>query len=136
MAFYAEPIPEWPLCRRPLILLVEDEVLIRSAVAEYLRADAMDVIEAASAEEAVAVIAAAAPIDLVFTDVTMPGRIDGLGFSYWLARHHTEIAVLVTSGQPLPVALATEENRCFIAKPYRMSDVARLLRRLLQRQGE
>ncbi len=135
MGCYADPIQHWQLHRRPMVLLVEDEVLIRSAVAEYLRSEGMDVVEAASAEEAIAVVTVEAPIDLVFTDVDMPGEIDGLGFSCWLARHRPEIAVLVTSGKSLPGALRNEENCGFLAKPYRLAEALKRIHQLLQHQS-
>ena len=64
--------------RQPAVLVVEDEVLIRSAVAEYLRIAGNLVVEAANAAEAIAVFAAGVPIDVVFSDIHMPGTTDGL----------------------------------------------------------
>jgi CheY-like chemotaxis protein len=60
------------------ILVVEDEVLIRLVIAEYLRECGYKVYEAAHADEALAVLQSPdVPIDIVFSDVVMPGRMDG-----------------------------------------------------------
>ena len=80
------------------ILVVEDEVLIRLVIAEYLRECGYKVHEAAHAEEAIAVLQAPeVSIDIVFSDVVMPGSMDGFGLSRWVRDNHPEIEVLLTS---------------------------------------
>src|SRR5258707_15324003 len=82
----------------PTILVVEDEVLVRIAAAEHLRAAGYAVIEAADAAEAVRLMGAAPSIDLVFSDVDMPGAMDGNGLRAWILRERPHIKVLLTSG--------------------------------------
>src|SRR5437879_13850595 len=83
--------------RQPLVLVVEDEVLIRSAVAEYLRLAGNLVVEAANAAEAIAVFAAGVPIDVVFSDIPMPGTMGGIGLAHWVYHRQPRLHVVLTS---------------------------------------
>jgi CheY-like chemotaxis protein len=66
------------------VLVVEDEVLVRLAIAEYLRDCGYRVIEASSADEAILVLQQPElTIDVVFTDIEMPGPMDGFGLAQW-----------------------------------------------------
>jgi two-component system, response regulator PdtaR len=123
----------------PVILVVEDDVLIRLATAEYLRARNLLVIEAVSADEAIAVLAAGERVDLVFTDVHLPTGMDGFGLARWIEAHCPRVAVLLTSGvAPLAAArIAVAEDVVFIQKPYNLLDVeAHIIRLLGQRRPE
>jgi CheY-like chemotaxis protein len=116
--------------RQPVVLVVEDEVLIRSAVAEYLRISGNLVVEAADAAEAIAVFAAGVAIDVVFSDIHMPGTMDGLSLARWIRHHHPGIRVVLTSGNA-DAARATEAAEMFFPKPYRTAEVAVRIRLLL-----
>jgi CheY-like chemotaxis protein len=116
--------------RQPAILVVEDEVLIRSAVAEYLRIAGNLVVEAANAAEAIAVFAAGVPIDVVFSDIHMPGTTDGLSLARWVCDHHPGTRVVLTSGNA-DAARAAEVAEIFFPKPYRTAEVAMRIRSLL-----
>jgi CheY-like chemotaxis protein len=116
--------------RQPVVLVVEDEVLIRSAVAEYLRTPGNLVVEAANAAEAVAVFAAGVPIDVVFSDIQTPGTMDGLSLARWVYHHYPGIHVVLTSGNS-DAARATEVARLLFPKPYRTAEVAMRIRLLL-----
>jgi CheY-like chemotaxis protein len=116
---------------QPVVLVVEDEVLIRSAVAEYLRISGNLVVEAANAAEAISVFAAGVAIDVVFSDIQMPGTMDGLSLARWVYHHHPGIRVVLTSGNA-DAARATEEAELFFPKPYRTAEVAIRIRLLLE----
>ncbi|HYD86210.1 MAG TPA: response regulator [Vitreimonas sp.] len=103
------------------VLVVEDEVLLRLTLAEDLRDRGFAVIEAASADEARKLALAGVPFDLVISDITMPGEIDGSGLAQWLADNDVPAVVMLTSGLPtaLDKARAMLPNvKAFIAKPY------------------
>src|SRR5262245_10337602 len=89
----AEPIP----ASRAVILVVEDEVMLRLAASYHLRGAGFTVIEAANADEAVRVVGASKSIALVFSDLTMPGEMDGYALARWISREHPHIKVLMTS---------------------------------------
>jgi two-component system, response regulator PdtaR len=111
-------------------LLVEDDVVIRGPLAEYLRRRGYAIVEAASAAEAIAVFAARVPVDLVVSDIQMPGAMDGLGLARWLRRHHPEVRIALTSGAGND-ARAASLAEIFLAKPYQAAEVAVQVGRLL-----
>jgi CheY-like chemotaxis protein len=117
------------------ILVVDDEVLIRLVIAEYLRECGYTVHEAAHADEAIAVLDTPdITIDLVLSDVQMPGgSIDGFGLARWVRRHHPEVKVLLTSGAARSTEIAGElcERGPFLAKPYEPSVALERIKHLL-----
>jgi CheY-like chemotaxis protein len=111
------------------ILVVEDEVLIRLELADYLRACGYRVLEAGNAAEAMAVLQTEHRVDLVFSDVQMPGPTDGFGLARWVRANRPGVKVILTSGVARSAVLASElcEEGPLEAKPY---DHARLLERI------
>lgn len=129
-----EPIadPEGP--RAPVILVAEDEVLLRLALADHLREAGFTVAEAATAEEARSLLMAGVTIDLVFSDINMPGGLDGVALAQWVASHYPDIPVVVTSG--VTEALNTAKAACphvkaFVAKPYAYDALIQTFRALI-----
>jgi DNA-binding NtrC family response regulator len=116
--------------RQRAVLVVEDEILIRSAVAEFLRGAGYRVIEAANAAEAVAVFASRTQIDLVFSDINMPGPMDGVDLGRWVADHHPGIHVILTSAIG-HARRAGQSGAGFLMKPYRLAEAARRIASLL-----
>lgn len=110
------------------ILVVEDEVLVRLALAETLRDRGYSVVEAATADEAVVVLASSTPIDLVLTDVNMPGSLDGVGLGRYVRSTRPSLKVIVVSGQVAPDAGAAD---AFLAKPYEPASVLQAIGMLL-----
>lgn len=113
-----------------VILVVDDEVLIRLVIAEYLRECGFRVFEAADGDEAIKILQSAElPIDLVFSDVQMP-NLDGFGLARWIRENRPQIQVLLASGNPAAVtAKATDlcHQGPVVPKPY---DHAALLERI------
>src|SRR5262249_53776408 len=115
--------------RQPVVLVVEDEILIRSSVAEYLRMAGYKVVEAAKAAEAVAGFASGTGIDLVFSDIEMPGPMNGVGLAHWVSYNWPGIRVILTSG--VRRAAEAREIAAFLSKPYRLAEAALRVRSLL-----
>ena len=115
------------------VLLVEDEILIRAAVAEYLRISGYTVVEAADAAEAVTFFGAGEPVDVVISDVDLPGTMNGLGLARWIKQRYSALPVLLTSGRG--IAVAAGERRpspfFFVAKPYRFEALRERLKLML-----
>jgi CheY-like chemotaxis protein len=110
-----------PTERSPTVLVVDDEVLIRMVLSDYLQDCGFKVLEAGTAAEAITIIeASAAPIDLVFSDVNMPGEQDGIALAQWVRTHHPAIPVLLTSGDEKKAQMAGEicAKEEFLPKPY------------------
>jgi len=121
--------------RPSTVLVVEDEILIRLTVADYLRECGLHVLEAANADEAVRVLEADVGIDVVFSDIQMPGSMDGFGLARWIRERHPHIRVLLTSGLIRTNVVAKDlcEEGPFVPKPYDHGQLLERLRELLRR---
>lgn len=114
------------------VLVVEDETMVRMPVAEFLRDCGYHVVQAANAVEAIAAMSSGAAVSLVFTDIRMPGTMDGLGLADWVHTHHPGVPVLLTSGYAGGRSLPPESGERFIEKPYSQAVVAQRIAALLQ----
>jgi CheY-like chemotaxis protein len=110
------------------ILIVEDTEELRTCVAQYLHMIGLEVVAAANAEDALAVIDSGTPIDLVFTDVQMPGAMNGVGLARWLATNRPSLPIVVTSGAVCPELEASAPSCRFVQKPYLFNALARDIR--------
>lgn len=115
------------------VLVVEDETSIRDMLADELRCAGLTVTEAASADEALRLYQTLKPVDLVFTDVQMPGSLDGLALADTLFAIAPDLPVIVTSGAIGPESV--HERFRFIAKPYRLSNARALVFSVLGIEG-
>lgn len=110
----------------PLVLLVEDEPLIRLATADALRFSGFRVVEAANGDEAVALLRSGVRPHIVFTDVRMPGETDGLTLLSFVAENAPFARVFVTSAHLTPDEAA--RAGLFIQKPYPAERVAEMFK--------
>ena len=117
----------------PSILVVEDEPLVRAVAVMHLQERGFSVIEAQDADEAMLILRHDRSIAAVFSDVQMPGSMDGLALAQWLANTRPTVKVLLTSGRI--VADKPMEWR-FLAKPYKLQELERELRNLLVARPE
>jgi len=101
------------------VLLVEDEVLIRTMLAEELRASGLRVVEAANADEAWDYLAAGGRPALMFSDVAMPGSMDGLELTRRVKAAYPDMKIIITSGNPGPRNVF--ELGVFLPKPYQLN---------------
>jgi CheY-like chemotaxis protein len=99
------------------ILVVEDEVLIRLVLADTLRDAGYAVVEAANGDEALAVLTSSTPIDVVLTDVNMPGSLDGVGLGRYVRSTRPGLKVIIVSGRTAPTATVDAAD-AFLSKPY------------------
>lgn len=113
------------------VLLVEDDVLIRLALAAELRSGGLTVVEAACAAEALNIFESGMGIGAVFTDIFMPGELDGVGLARVIRNRFPIIPCILTSGNRLPPNAPSD---ClFVAKPYDPRHVLRLLNAALRK---
>jgi CheY-like chemotaxis protein len=108
---------------RSSILVVEDELLIRLMVSDELREAGYDVVEACDADEALVVLGTSTRIDLVISDVRMPGSIDGLELLAVLRTNYPTIPVIITSGHLEPRVALQDGAAQFLAKPFTLCAV-------------
>jgi CheY-like chemotaxis protein len=123
-----------PKQRTPAILIVEDEVLIRLVLSDFLQECGFRVYEAGNAAEAIAILESEqATIDLVFTDVRMPGELDGFGLARWIRTNRPALPVLLTSGDQRKSEVAQDlcANDPFFAKPYDVRMVVAQMRQII-----
>lgn len=114
-----------------VIVVVEDETLIRFAVVAALEEAHFGVIEAGHAGEALTILEhEGVRVHVVFTDVRMPGPMDGLMLAHHVRRHWPRIGLLVASGQGIVSEDALPEGSRFIPKPYRLDHVVHHIREL------
>lgn len=116
----------------PLVVVVaEDEALIRMMAVDALTKAGFDVVEAGHAEDALAVLAARSNgIHILFTDIHMPGSMNGLELGHHVRDHWPWIALIVTSGKARPLAAELPEGSRFLSKPYDPVHVVRHAREL------
>jgi DNA-binding NtrC family response regulator len=116
-------------CKR--ILVVEDELLIRIIVGDELRGAGYDVIEACDADEALMVLRSSVRVDLIISDVRMPGSMDGLGLLAFVRNAFPTIPVIITSGHLEPTLAIADGAIQFLAKPYGIDQVVRAVQKEL-----
>ncbi|MES2494114.1 MAG: response regulator [Pseudomonadota bacterium] len=129
MTLLAEDL-HWAKHARPVVLLVEDEVLIRLATADWLEDAGFEVVEAANGPEAMAAISAGLDFQALATDITMPGEPDGAGLVIAVRQLLPQMPIVVVSSI-LPPPIATVVDR-FVCKPYSAADLVRAVRSLIQ----
>ncbi|MGO6949570.1 response regulator [Rhizobium johnstonii] len=113
------------------VLVVEDEPLVRMAIVMDLEDDGFTVFEAADAIEAINILEASPEIRLVFTDVDMPGTMDGLLLAAFVRDRWPPIKIIVTSGHRSPSVDDLPAGAPFMSKPYGPKDVIAVIRNLL-----
>jgi DNA-binding NtrC family response regulator len=115
------------------ILVVEDDILVRMPIAQYLRDCGYKVIEAVNADEAMTVLLhQETVVDVVFSDIEMPGTVDGFGLAKWIREHRPGVNVLLAGTVPRAVEEAKELcEQGPVPKPYEAQAVHDHIRRLL-----
>ncbi|WNV11686.1 response regulator [Tardiphaga sp. 709] len=100
----------------PIVLVVEDETLIRDLVSEELSDAGFEVLQVGNASQAIAVLEARQDIHLLFTDIDMPGSMDGLKLAAAVRDRWPPVHIIITTGKARPMTIPA--NALFIPKPY------------------
>ncbi len=112
------------------VLVVEDEIIIRVLIADELRAEGFSVVEAATADEALSYFQAGVQVDLVLSDIEIPGLLNGLEFIRRLRTEAPGLPTVLTSGSSPGV----HEADAFLQKPYDVRQAVVLVATLLQKE--
>ena len=115
--------------QRPLVLIVEDDFLIRTATAEAVRDAGFEVLQAADADAAIVILEGRSDIQVVFTDVHMPGSMDGAKLAHAIRNRWPPVRVIVTSGRPVET-LDLPVGTLLFPKPYSLGHIASTLQSL------
>jgi len=115
----------------PTVLIVEDETLISHLVADWLNDRGFAVHEAASGDEALAYIDHGGAVDVMFTDVNLPGSLNGAQLAERVRAKRPELPIVYASGRYSSDDIAPLVSRSvFVPKPYNPDHVCSLLKRL------
>jgi two-component system, response regulator PdtaR len=117
----------------PTLLIAEDEFIIRLVIAEFLREEGYEVLEAANADEALDIFRSGVPIDLLFTDVRMPGSMDGCELARRVRAEWPSTQVILTSAYSQSLLSARSISEDFVVpKPYRPQAVLTTIKAVME----
>ena len=116
--------------KRPVVLIVEDEFLLRMDAVDMIAAAGFEVVEAANADEAIEILESRPDITVVFTDIQMPGSMDGLKLARAVRGRWPPIKIVATSGHIDVSETDLPDGGRFLSKPYSSDEVADVLREL------
>jgi CheY-like chemotaxis protein len=111
------------------VLVVEDEFLIRDTIAQELLNEGFLVLQASNADDAIAILEARRDIHFLFTDIDMPGSMDGLKLAAFVRDRWPPVKIIVTSGKNS--APAVPDMAVFIPKPYRTPHIVQAIKSLI-----
>ena len=116
--------------RRLVVLVVEDELLLRTNAAEMTADAGFDVVEASNADQAIAILEARPDIHVVFTDIQMAGSMDGLKLAHFVRGRWPPIKIIATSGHFKIQDGDLPADARFIPKPYQSAQIVSAIREL------
>jgi DNA-binding NtrC family response regulator len=115
------------VAKRPVALVIEDERLILMDALDIVTDAGYEATGAASAEEAIRILASRSDIGVIFTDVTLPGSMDGLQLIHAVRRRWPAIQFIVTSGCRIVDESQLLLGSWFFKKPYHPAQIGRAL---------
>jgi CheY-like chemotaxis protein len=113
------------------VLIVEDEFLLRADAVEFMEDFGFIVYEASNAVEAIGLLESHADIRAVFTDIQMPGSMDGLKLAHYVRGRWPPVKLILTSGHASPLTEDMPVGSAFVGKPYQLGKVANNLRAMI-----
>jgi CheY-like chemotaxis protein len=119
--------------KRILVLVVEDDFLLRMDAVQMIEEAGFDALEAANADDAILILEARSDINVVFTDIDMPGSMDGLKLAHAVRGRWPPIQIITTSGHVTVSDKDLPTGGRFIPKPYSSDYVTGVVRDLVNR---
>ncbi len=120
---------------RPAVLIVEDEPLIRMDAVDMIREAGFRTYEAASADQAIALMDRHANIGIPFTDIDMPGTMDGLKLAAYVRDRCPPVVIIIASGSVGLDRATFPDGASFFPKPYAAGQITATLHEIAQRHG-
>jgi DNA-binding NtrC family response regulator len=117
-------------CEKAVVLIVEDDTLLRMHAAEMIGEAGFQVIEAPNADEAIRLLESRTDIGILFTDIDMPGSMNGIRLAHTVAGRWQAIRIVATSGHFNVRDGDLPDGGRFIAKPYRSHQIIGMLQEL------
>lgn len=118
--------------KRPVVLVIEDEILVRMDAIAAIETAGFEVIDASDADMAIAILKQRNDIRLIFTDVQMPGSMDGIKLAHFVRSRWPPIKIIATSGYPKIKEQDLPEGSRFLTKPYAAADLASAINQLIR----
>lgn len=120
---------------KAVVLIVEDEMLIRMGAIDLVLSAGYEALDARDADEAIRILEARLDIDLVFTDVQMPGTMDGIKLANYIRGRWPPVRLLVASGNAILEESSLPAGSRFFAKPYDDHAITDAMAKLLAEAG-
>lgn len=117
---------------RPVVLVVEDEVMIRLGATALVEDLGYEFFEASSADDAIALLEQHPQITIVFTDIQMAGSMDGLQLAAYARHRWPPLRFIIVSGNHVATAPEMPEGAWFFSKPYAAAEIADAIRAFAQ----
>ena len=117
--------------RKAVVLVVEDNPLIRMCAVDLVVTAGFEALEAGDADEAIGILEARADIHLVFTDVSMPGSMDGIKLAHYVQNRWPPVKLIVASGKSIVEESHLPAGARFFSKPYDEGAIVEAMTRLL-----
>ena len=114
-----------------VVLVVEDEMLLRMRAVDMVEDAGFTPVEAVDADEAVAILESRSDIALVFTDIQMPGRMDGLGLAHAVHERWPPIKIILVSGQLKAANIDIPADSRFFGKPLEDREMIAEMRNMI-----
>lgn len=121
-----------PSGQTPTVLVAEDDVIVRIVIADDLRFAGFEVIEAGSGTEALAHLSTDRHVDLILSDVHMPGRLNGIDLAAIVMDRFPQTRIILCSGSADAHEMVGISGIPFIDKPYRPETIIALVALLLK----
>lgn len=116
---------------KTVILVVEDSTIIRMGAVDLVRSAGYEALEAPDADEAIRILESRCDIALVFTDVQMPGTMDGIKLSHYIRNRWPPVKLIVASGNAILQESNLPTGSRFFSKPYNDHLIADAIAHLL-----
>jgi len=114
-----------------VVLVVEDDPIIRMGAIDLVLTTGYEALAAHNADEAIRILESRDDIDLVFTDVQMPGTMDGIKLAHYIRDRWPPVRIMVASGAAIIEESSLPEGSQFFPKPYHDHAIAETMTRLL-----
>ena len=118
-----------------MVLIVEDEFLLRMDAVDMIAGAGFEVVEAANADQAIEILESRRDITVVFTDIQMPGSMDGLKLARAIRGRWPPIKIVATSGRTNLAETDLPDGGRFLSKPYSPLEVTGVLHELTDGEG-
>ena len=112
---------------KPIVLVVEDEPIIRMNTVATIEDAGYVVIEASNADDAILLLEAHPDIRVVFSDIEMPGTMDGLKLVHAVRKRWPPVILILASGRVSPLVAEMPADTVFLSKPYAEDDLLKVL---------